>query len=308
MIKNRVAPELDQIYRYLPPIPFHKPRVRSLARTLIRAASGRKRYQGVSIDQREEEHLNLRVFEPVEGHSGAGIIWLHGGGFMIGSAAQDDQFCAGLCRDLGLIVVSVGYRLAPEHPFPAALEDCILAWDWIQSAAPELGLDQSRVAVAGQSAGGGLAACLTQSLLDRGGIQPAAQLLIYPMLDDRTAADRSLDQEMHPLWNNNNNRGGWEAYLGRESGLDYSLPYAVASRRKDLSGLPSAWIGVGDIDLFYTEDCAYAERLEKAGVDCTLEIFTGAPHGFNVVAPGAEVTRSFQQSVNDFLARQLEIE
>jgi acetyl esterase/lipase len=127
------------------------------------------------------------------------------------------------------------------------------------------------------------------------------------MLDDRTAADHGLDAEKHPLWNNLNNRGGWHAYLGREPGSPYSLPYAVASRRKEYAGLPPAWIGVGDVDLFYKETCEYASGLEAAGVDCDLKIFSGAPHGFNVAAPRATVTKDFHDSIDCFLRKMLDV-
>ena len=230
---------------------------------------------------------------------------MHGGGFIVGSAVQDESICASFARDLGLVVVSVDYRLAPEHPFPAPLNDCFEAWRWFQDLAPDYGVDPTRIAVGGLSAGAGLAACLAQRIYDSGGIPPAAQSLIYPMLDDRTAVDHSLDELAHPLWNNQNNRGGWTAYLGHEPGQLSEPDYAVAARRADLSGLPPAWIGVGDIDLFYPENRLYAERLNSAGVGCDLYVVPMAPHGFQVVVPGAKVSREFFEKICRFLIQEL---
>jgi acetyl esterase/lipase len=128
------------------------------------------------------------------------------------------------------------------------------------------------------------------------------------MLDDRTAAKRDLDQVLHPLWNNHNNRAGWAAYLGHEPGQASEPAYAVAARRLDLSGLPPAWIGVGEIDLFFEEDRTYAERLSAAGVECQLHPVPGAPHGFPVVAPQAPLSRDFSAASCRFLARTLGLE
>lgn len=173
--------------------------------------------------------------------------------------------------------------------------------------AEELAINPNRIAIGGMSAGGGLAACLAQRLLDSGGTQPVAQLLIYPMLDDNTAANRELDVEMHPLWNNLNNRAGWKAYLGQNPGLPDVPEYAAAARRADLSGLPPAWIGVGDIDLFYKENGAYAERLISAGVPCDLDVVPMAPHGFQVVAPKTSISKSFQERSNQYVIKTLNL-
>jgi acetyl esterase/lipase len=156
-------------------------------------------------------------------------------------------------------VVSADYRLAPEHPYPAPLDDCLAAWTWLQDNSPARGVDPTRVAIGGQSAGGGLAASLVQRVHDDpGAAQPVAQWLFCPMLDDRTAAERKLDATKHILWNNTSNRMGWRSYLGVEPGAASTPEYAVPSRRADLAGLPPTWIGTGDIELFYDENRAYA--------------------------------------------------
>jgi len=229
----------------------------------------------------------------------AALFWIHGGGLVIGRAVQDDRLCALTARELGILVVSVEYRKAPEHPFPAALEDCLAGWRWLQCEAERLRVDPTRIALGGQSAGGGLAASLAQRLHDAdtradgdaSGMVPIAQWLFCPMLDDRTAARKELDRVDHFVWNNRLNRFGWRSYLGVDPGVASVPAYAVPARREDVNDLPPAWIGVGDIDLFYDEDCNYAERLRAAGVQVTLDIVPGAPHGFGAWASNTSMAQ-----------------
>ncbi len=303
---QKIHPELRPIYKYLPAIPFHKPFIQGLMRFVLRLARRSRSAKGVAVENHRIGPARIRIYRPLNGASGAGLLWMHGGGFVVGAAVQDDGICSRYARDLGLVVVSVEYHLAPEHPFPAALDDCFAAWRWMQDNG-ELGIDPTRIAIGGMSAGGGLAACLAQRIYDSGTIQPAAQILFYPMLDDRTAANRDLDQIKHPLWNNQNNRGGWSAYLGHDPGHPNEPEYAVASRREDLSGLPPAWIGVGDNDLFFDENRVYAERLNSASVCCDLHLVPMAPHGFQVVVPQAQVSRDFYDQNYKFLVRTLEL-
>ena len=175
--------------------------------------------------------VGVRLYRPAGGSgTGPGLLWIHGGGYMIGHAAQDDVLCRRYARELGATVVSVDYRLAPEHPYPAALEDCYSALTWL-AALPSV--DPARVAIGGASAGGGLAAALGLLARDRGELAPAAQLLVYPMLDDRTVDREGLDNAGLRLWNQSSNKFGWSAYLG-----DADPEVAVPARHEDLSGLP----------------------------------------------------------------------
>jgi acetyl esterase/lipase len=198
-------------------------------------------------------------------------------------------------------VVSAEYRLAPENPCPAAIDDCHTAWTWLRERAASLGVDPARVAVGGQSAGGGLAAALVQRLHDEVGPQPLAQWLFCPMLDDRTAARRDLDRVGHLVWNNRLNHFGWRAYLAAEPGVSKVPRYAVPARRGDLSGLPPAWIGVGDIDLFHDEDRAYAEQLRADGVETQFEVVPGGPHGFEAWGRDTEVGRTYLAAARTWL-------
>jgi acetyl esterase/lipase len=232
--------------------------------------------------------IGVRLFRPtgVTGRAPA-LLWIHGGGYVIGSAAQDDALCRRYARELGAVVASVDYRLAPDHPYPAPLEDCYSALQWLVRLPS---VDPARVAIGGASAGGGLAAALALLTRDRGEIPLTAQILVYPMLDDRTVG-RHLDNPGLRLWNQSSNKYGWSAYLG---GADPEV--AVPARHEDLSGLPPAWLGVGTFDLFHDEDLAYAERLKAAGVRCEVEIVEGAFHGFDGIVPKADVSQSFFKS------------
>ncbi len=225
---------------------------------------------------------------PVASGTGPALLWIHGGGYVIGSAAQDDQLCRRFASELGATVASVDYRLAPENPYPVPLEDCYTALAWLVGLPS---VDPARVAIGGASAGGGLAAALALLARDRGEIPLAAQLLVYPMLDDRTVDRDDLDNPGHRLWNQSSNKFGWACYLA-----DADPDVAVPARREDLSGLPPAWMGVGTLDLFHDEDLAYAERLRAAGVPCQVEVVSGAFHGFDGIVPKAEVSQSFFNS------------
>jgi len=220
------------------------------------------------------------------------ILWIHGGGFVIGAARQDDGMCARLARRLNAVVVSVEYRLAPDHPFPAPLEDCAAAWEFVLREANDLGVDPARIIVMGQSAGAGLAAGLTLLLHDRQRPPPLLQVLVYPMLDDRTTL-RVVDGRHHRLWNAASNHYGWASYLGVVPGSPGVSDLAAPARRESLAGLPPAWIGVGTLDLFHDEDVEWARRLREAGVPTTLEVVDGAFHGFDAAAPTKPVSIRF---------------
>ncbi|MEM9176923.1 MAG: alpha/beta hydrolase [Myxococcota bacterium] len=244
----------------------------------------------------------IRVHRPV----GAGdaplpaVLWLHGGGFLLGSPKQDDALCRQIADELGALVVAPVYRLAPQHPFPAALDDAYAALGWL---AKRDDVDATRIAVAGASAGGGLAAQVALHARDQGEIRLAAQILVYPMLDDRTADRTDLDERHFRLWDNRANRIGWSAYLGHDAGAAEASPIAVPARNADLRGLPPAWIGVGALDLFCDEDMAYAERLRAADVPCESIVIDGVFHGFDGIVQDSTATKRFRASMFETLKK-----
>jgi acetyl esterase/lipase len=288
---NDVHPDLQRLARFTP-----RRMVGPLTLPILRRLTALRDRRGKSDTDVEVITLGpgvgVRLFRPAGvPEPTPALLWIHGGGYVIGTAAQDDWICAGFVKRLGITVASVEYRLAPEHPYPAAVEDCYAALTWLAGLPA---VDGARVAIGGASAGGGLAAALALSARDRGEIAPIFQLLTYPMLDDRSSA--TAEKPNYRLWNTRSNRFGWTAYL---DGADPQV--AVPARRGDLSGLPPAWIGVGSNDLFYAEDLAYAERLTAAGVPCDVEVIPGAFHGFDQIAPKARVSRRFFDSQCDSL-------
>ncbi|KNC19487.1 alpha/beta hydrolase [Arthrobacter sp. RIT-PI-e] len=239
--------------------------------------------------------VNLRLIRPRTSKGAApALLWLHGGGMILGTNAQDDATNFAFARTLGITVVSVEYRLSPQHVAPAALEDAYTALTWLVAHAEERGVDPDRIAVGGQSAGGGIAAGLALLAHDRGEVHPAFQLLVYPMIDDRTVTRTDLDTRNVRVWTPGSNRFGWTSYLGRAPGSAGVSPYAAPARREDLSGLPPAWIGVGTLDLFLDEDTTYAARLEEAGTPCELVIVEGAFHGFDALFGKKPVSKEFR--------------
>lgn len=306
MDMSRVAPELRAPFRRMSrvSIPMDHAWGRRLAQVALTVMPAGK-VEGVTVEKRQVADVSVRLYHPAVRRSPAALFWIHGGGLIIGRAVQNDRLCALTALELGILVVAVEYRKAPEHPFPAALDDCLAGWHWLRDEASRLGGDASRVAVGGESAGGGLAAALAQRLHDMGETQPAAQWLFCPMLDDRTAARRDLDETGHFVWNNRLNRFGWRSYLGVEPGAERVPVYAVPSRHEDLSGLPPTWIGVGDIDLFYEEDREYAERLRAAGVEVTLEVVPGAPHGIAAWAADTTIAREHVSRAQVWLRQAL---
>lgn len=250
--------------------------------------------------------VRLFVYEPDgrEQPSGA-LLWMHGGGFVLGIPEQSHEWCSHVAKRLGILVVSVRYRLAPEHPFPAGLDDSTVALRWILDEAGELGVDPARIAIGGDSAGGGMAASLAQRARDEG-LPVACQVLVYPMLDDRTVERAWRDGRTALVWPRESNRYAWNAYLGGRTADSVPPPYAAAARTEDLSGLPPAWIGVGDIDLFHDEDVEYAERLLLAGVTCKLRVEPGLFHAADAIFTKHPKSRAFRDDAIDTLAQFLD--
>ncbi|HYZ68021.1 MAG TPA: alpha/beta hydrolase [Mycobacterium sp.] len=224
---------------------------------------------------------------------GSAALYLHGGGMILGlehlgrvyDLAVRDYVAAS-----GVPMLMVDYRLAPEHPDPTPVEDCYAALRWLAANAATLGVDPARVAVMGDSAGGGLAAGVSLLARDRGGPGIAQQLLIYPMLDDRP---HPPDPQLLPFltWTYDDNITGWAALLGERAGTAEVSPYAAPARAVDLTGLPDAYIDIGDLDIFRDEDIAYAQRLADAGAATELHLHPGCPHAFEALARRADISQ-----------------
>lgn len=253
----------------------------------------------------------LRV--PVEVHRPASTLahrpgvalWLHDGGHVGGGVGPDRSRAGTLARDAGAVVVAVDHRLAPEHPYPADLDDAFAALLWVLDRADELDVDPTRVAVVGAGAGGGLAAALALRAHDAG-IALALQVLIQPMLDDRTAEAAARGGRGLFGWTARHNVGAWDAYLGRPGAGEHVPALAAPARREDLTGVAPAWVGVGGLDLFLEEALTYASRLEAAGVPVGIHVVEGMYHGADVDHPEhphmAAFTESWTAAVRSALA------
>ncbi|USQ93939.1 alpha/beta hydrolase [Caulobacter sp. RL271] len=225
------------------------------------------------------------------------ILHIHGGGFVSGKARNLTAFCQQLASEFDCVVVNVDYRLAPEIPYPGAVEDNYAALSWLHRDARRLGVDPQRIVVMGESAGGGHAAILTLLARDRGEVPVRSQILLYPMLDDRTGATRAPPSHIGTIgWGAAANRFGWDSFLGGAAGRARIPAGASPARVADLSRLPPTFIGVGDIDLFVEESFDYARRLVLAGVPTELVVVPGAFHAFDFVAPEARVSRDFTRA------------
>src|ERR1700687_3607463 len=250
--------------------------------------------------------VRVRVYRPNDQPNKLpALFWIHGGGYVMGDIEQDDRLMRQLVNRIGCVAASVDYRLAPEHPFPAPVEDCYAGLKWLFRHADELAVEPSRIAIGGASGGGGLAAGLALLTRDRGEVQVAFQLLIYPMIDDRNVTPASYAITDPRMWNRESDRLGWKAYLGRDGGGADVSPYAAAARAIGVTNLPHAYIPVGALDLFVDENIEYAQRLIQAGVPTELHVYPVAFHGFDMLAPSAKVSKQFKADRDNALKRAL---
>jgi len=314
---DQLDPELRVVVEKLPtdrPMNLNEiPKARAGMKKMVTAMlANLPAVEGVASQDRSapgpkgDPDVRLRVYRPNEQPSKLpALLWIHGGGYVMGDIEQDDRLMKQLVKRIGCVAVSVDYRLAPEHPFPAPVEDCYAGLKWLFAHADELGVEPGRIAIGGASGGGGLAAGLALLARDRGEVQVAFQLLIYPMIDDRNVTPASYAITDPRMWNRESNRLGWKAYLGRDGGGADVSPYAAAARAGDLTKLPPAYIPVGALDLFVDENIEYAQRLIQAGVPTELHVYPGAFHGFDLFAPSATVSKQFKADRDSALKRAL---
>jgi acetyl esterase/lipase len=249
----------------------------------------------------------VRVYRPGQATDGAlvpGVVMIHGGGFIIGSVEAEHAGAALTAIGTDAVVVSVEYRLAPEHPYPAGLHDCYAALVWLHAEAEALGVDTERVALLGASAGGGLAAATALLARDRGGPLVCFQMLHIPELDDRLETPSMRAFVDSPLWNRPLAEQSWAAYLGQLSGRDDVPAYAAPARATDLSGLPPAYVSTAEHDPLRDEGIDYALRMLQSGVSVELHQFPGTFHGSALVTT-AQVSKRAQSEAGQVLRRAL---
>jgi len=309
--RHLVDPEIAPLIEQLPGFSFEGVDIKEMRAFMASVAPPRPEpppevevYEATAPGRDGAPDVRLIVTKPRAAGSGRpGILHIHGGGYVMGTAEMTGVTDTAYAIDLGAVVVSVDYRLAPETPHPGPVEDCYAGLAWLAAEAPRLGVDASRIVVTGESAGGGLAAALVLLARERGEIPIAFQHLVFPMLDDRTVTHPEPSPYLGEfVWTPDSNRFGWTSLLGGPPGGADVSPFAAPARATDLAGLPPTFMICGALDLFLEEDLDYARRLIRAGVPTELHVYPGAPHGFMFV-PDAEVSRTFARDSMSALAR-----
>ena len=263
-------------------------------------------HEVMSVTSQDGHIINLRIYRPAGASDPLPVFyWMHGGGYVLGSARQGDLFTLRAASELGMLAVSVEYRLAPETPYPGPLEDCYEGLAHLAANAEALNLDADKIIIGGVSAGGGLCAGLGLLVRDRGAFSLLGQLLLYPMIDDSNVAPASETHADTLVWTRAANLFGWQSYLGDLYGNNDIPIYAAPARAADLSGLPPTYLPVGDLDLFLDENIAYAQKLTRDGTPTHFHIFPGAYHGFNAFAPEAPVSVACNAEIFSFIAKLL---
>ncbi|MCT2536711.1 alpha/beta hydrolase [Aquibacillus koreensis] len=246
------------------------------------------------------QQMLIKIYEPIhkDDEPLPAVLWNHGGGYVLGHPNSDDRLCESFVDNLKCVVVSPDYRLAPEHPYPAAVEDCYASLKWTKDNYMEFNIDLKRISVAGGSAGGGITAAIALLARDRGGPDICFQMPLYPMIDDRNITSSSLEIiDYQAVWFKANNIAAWKMYLG-EIGNKKIPQYAAPARADNLEGLPPTYTCVGQLDPFRDETINYVARLASAGVDVEFKLYPGCFHAFEHIAPDAEISK---QAKNEYI-------
>ena len=291
-LAHRLHPDLRQIYGFCP----ESDPVADVAYTRSISRLPEPFVPGDNLGIEREEisgggyDIPVRIYRPsAPAERRPALLYIHGGGYVIGDPELNAAECANYALSAGCVVVAPSYRLAPEHKFPAAIDDCYATLLWMSANAARLGIDPGRIAVLGESAGGGLTAATCLRARDERGPGICLQVLLYPMLDSRNITPSSYEVEDKKVWNRHCNVEAWKMYLGRpEDGVN---PYASPTHAANLAGLPPTYMVVGQLDLFRDEDMDYAARLIRAEVPVELHIYPGAFHGFISYAPNTPLCR-----------------
>lgn len=304
-----VDPELRESLSLFPPLAFSAERLEEV-RLMLAAIPRPEPNPAIACEELRIDGpagappVRILVYRPQDATAKpcAGILDIHGGGYVIGAPEMGRPAHESLVGELGCVIVAVDYRLAPETTFPGAVEDCYAALKWLHQQADALGVDRTRIGVSGISAGGGLAAALAVYVRDQGESLLAFQHLIYPMLDDRTCVREPNQHVGQYVWTQRDNHFGWKSLLGVEPGSAGVSPHAAAARADDLSRLPPTYLAVGALDLFLQENLDYVSRLAHAGVPVEAHVYPGAYHGFHI-AQQSTVTRTAERDSRAALAR-----
>jgi len=307
----KMDPELDAASVFMLPPDISDPVVarglslstRDPNSSAVVETEGRVTYTDSQFQSYDGTLIGIRIYTPTMTRgSKAAVVYFHGGAFVVGDLGYEHARCLRYAADAGCVVVSVDYRLAPEHKFPAGLEDCYAGLVWTAENAHELNVDPARIAVAGASAGGCLAAGVALLSRDRGGPPIALQVLLYPVLDDRMESPSMKAFDETPVWTNSSSAVMWHHYLGSR---DENLVYAAPARAAVLDGLPSAYILAVELDPLRDEAITYGMRLLDAGVKVELHHVAGAYHGFDHDVPDAAISRRWMNDQSSYIKKFL---
>lgn len=312
-MEEKVHSELRDLFSVLPSMPITKETVQEMRKNEAEA--------GVYTDQRNEKAETIEKYIP--GKKGdpdvrvlihrpknqtdvlPGLYYIHGGGFVLGNANMMTATCENYAVNMQCVVVSVDYRLAPEHPYPAGLEDCYAGLQWFVDNAAELKTNSDHIVVAGPSAGGGLVAALTLLARDRKGPKIAAQFPLYPMIDDRCESPSNIEITDNRVWNSISNRNAWDMYLSALE-EDGEVPiYAAPARAEDYLNLPPTFTFIGDLDPFRDETITYVQKLRQQGVPVEFHLYPGCFHGFELLLPNASICKEANGTYEAALKRAL---
>lgn len=296
-MKHRIDPELRDILEVIPKLDLSKlqetrEQIKQMGEAMHVPYEDSIEVIDLAIDSYETNYqVPIRLYKPKGATENVpGLIWIHSGGFVLGNLDWENNICQRIVRDVGCTVLSVDYRLAPEFPYPTPLEDCYSALKWFAENAEEYGVDANTIGVAGASAGGGLTAGLALLARDRKGPNIVFQMPLYPMINDRNNTPSNIEIQENLVWNHELNEGAWNMYLAGENGKENVPIYAAPARATDLTNLPPAYIAIGQLDPFRDETLTYVTKLCQAGVDVEFHLYPGAFHGFENVAPNADVS------------------
>jgi len=312
-MEKKVTPELRSILSAMPKMNLTLERLESIRNWMKETSINNSSLtsESISISNQfisgsdEETQIRVRIYKPITKKENlSGLLWMHGGAYTLGLPEQDDVICQRFVSESNCVVVSVDYRLAPENPFPAPVEDCYAALKWFSENAEKLGTDVSQIAVAGISAGGGLAAAVSLLARDRKGPSIAFQMPLSPMIDNRNISPSSHEILDRRVWNRTENLQAWEMYLGSDNKGEVSQ-YAAPTFAIDLSRLPPAYICIGDLDPFRDETIDYVTRLRQAGVPTEFHLYPGCFHGFDQL-PNTDISQRASTEYIEALKRAMQ--
>ncbi|MEW9674176.1 alpha/beta hydrolase [Ammoniphilus sp. 3BR4] len=304
-MNNRIDPELRKFLEEYPPLDLDNVETTRQGLASISQSIELPVDKSITIFNRmvpgskDNPLVRIRIYQPKnKSETLPGLLWIHGGGYVLGSPEDDDIICQRFVTEANCVVVSVDYRLAPENPYPAGLEDCYSVLKWFFDQADELGVDPTRIGAAGISAGGGLTAALSLLARDRKGPELCFQMPLYPMIDDRNNTPSSLEITGNMVWNHELNQKGWTMYLNGANGTEDVSKYAAPSRETNFAGLPYTYTCVGQLDPFRDETLDYVTRLSRSGVDVEFHLYPGCFHGFEWFVPTASIS---QRAVAEYI-------